>query len=146
MPLPNHWIRDPFYWSVLMAGVLLLAALRAVFGRGVAPAPLEGLLLALCYPLLEEFVFRGLLQPWLLARTGGRALAGITLANLLTSVAFALAHLPGRGLVVAVLVFAPSLVFGYFRDRHASLWPAVGLHAGWNATALWLLGRAAAPL
>ena len=142
----NHWLRDPFYWATLAGGVGLVLLARLLLGPGARPVPLELLLLVVCYPLLEEFLFRGLLQPWLLARTRAYRVGPITLANVLTSLLFALVHVPARGGLHGLLVFVPSLAFGYFRDRHDSLWPAVVLHASWNAAAVLLLGRATAPL
>ena len=44
-------------------------------------------------------------------------------------------------LVAAVIV--PSLIFGYFRDRHGNIHAAVVLHVFYNAGYLWLFSSAA---
>ncbi|MEO5573578.1 MAG: JDVT-CTERM system glutamic-type intramembrane protease [Gammaproteobacteria bacterium] len=102
-------------------------------------APLTFLLLALVYPVLEELVFRGALQGALTRQTwGGRKLGPISLANFFTSLVFAGFHLFYHAPLWAALVFLPSLIFGYFRDRHQSVRPAIVLHVFYNAGYFWL--------
>ena len=89
--------------------------------------------LALVQPIIEELVFRGLVQGMLLEPTWGRRrVLGLSNANLLTSVAFALAHLVHHAPIWSLAVLAPSLVFGFFRDRHGCAWPAILLHVLYN--------------
>lgn len=86
-------------------------------------------------PLVEELLFRGLLQGHLLkTKFGARKMAGVSLANLLTSTAFVLTHLVNHSLFWAIGVFFPSLLFGLFRDRSGSVWPPLLLHVIFNAT------------
>ena len=92
----------------------------------------------LVLPVLEEIVFRGFLQGWI-ARATRRAWRGISLANLLTSVCFAAAHLLTQAMLWAALVFFPSMIFGYFRERHEGLGTPILLHAFYNAGAIWVL-------
>ena len=88
----------------------------------------------LLYPLLEELAFRGFLQGWLLEREMFRRhIVGFTVANVLTSLLFASAHLINQPPLWAAGVFLPSLVFGYFRDRHQSIVTPFLLHAWYNA-------------
>jgi len=96
--------------------------------------PVTFLLLTLLYPLLEETVFRGLIQGELMRRTVCRQqFAGITLANILTSILFSLAHLLTHPAGMAALVLLPSLAFGYFRDRYNGwLLPSILLHIYYN--------------
>jgi len=55
--------------------------------------------------------------------------AGITLANILTSILFSLAHLLTHPVGMAALVLLPSLAFGYFRNRYNGwLLPSILLH------------------
>lgn len=84
-------------------------------------------------PLLEELVFRGILQGQLLRVLGGRRLAGITAANWLTTALFAAMHLFAQPPLWAIAVAVPSLVYGHLRERFDSVWPAVAMHATYNA-------------
>lgn len=90
------------------------------------------LVIILVYPVVEEIVFRGALQGWLLTRVHQR-LGPISAANGLTSIVFTVLHglrwLTGWSL----LVILPSLVFGYFRERSGGLAAPILLHAFYNA-------------
>jgi CAAX protease family protein len=89
--------------------------------------------LALAWPLLEEWLVRGVIQPSLVRTTwGAREAWGVTTANAATSVFFVLAHLVSQPPEWAAATFIPSLVFGHFRDRHASVAPAAALHVFYN--------------
>ncbi len=97
--------------------------------------------MTLVYPVLEEIVFRGGLQPWL--RRHPRAAAnwhGVSVANIATSVVFAATHLLRHPPGWATAMFLPSLVFGYFRDRHDSLKGPIALHVFYNMGYFWLFG------
>lgn len=76
-------------------------------------------------PIAEEFLFRGLVQTYLVRRAG--AAVGIILSSLW----FALLH-------VDVALFAPLFVIGlglgFMRHRYQSIWGAVLLHAINNLT------------
>lgn len=92
----------------------------------------------LLQPLLEELVFRGLLQGQLLrlsTPSGGqpRRLGPLTLANLLVTAGFVALHLRAQPLAWALAVAVPSLIFGHLRERMGSVWPAVLLHIFYNA-------------
>ena len=94
---------------------------------------LAWLTFVLWQPLLEEWVFRGLLQGELSQRMGGGSMAGISFANALTTLCFVLAHLVHQPAMWAVAVALPSLVLGHVRERLASVWPAAALHSLYNA-------------
>lgn len=98
--------------------------------------PLYTLLLVIVvYPVLEEIVFRGALQGWLLSHNkfATRFLPGITLANIITSLVFALFHLINQSPAWAFMIFFPSLVFGWARDRFGFLTASIALHSFYNA-------------
>jgi membrane protease YdiL (CAAX protease family) len=102
----------------------------------VTPGPAALALLVVVYPLLEEVVFRGLIQPALIKPTRGRGFGPLTLANGLTSVLFAAMHLLTHPPLHSAAVLLPSLVFGAFRDRSGSVLPGMLLHVSWNAALL----------
>ena len=129
------------WWLLSLAGVFvgILLGRQADSGDPELLAVQTILWVVLVYPFLEELVFRGGLQGWLLTWLR-YAIGPITLANVLTSLAFALTHVMVWGHTAAALVFVPSLAFGWTRDAHGSVAGAVVMHALWNAA--FLLGRA----
>lgn len=118
-----------------IAGVLVVG-LAALFtqtaGPAVAPGLAQGLWLVLVTPLLEELAFRGVLQSELQRRLSW-AIGRISLANVLTSAVFVLAHWLQNPGPLALAVVVPSLVFGYFRDRFHTVKPSILLHVVYNA-------------
>lgn len=129
------WWRDPWLGPTWLVGLIIAAAYGWLQG-GVTPGLAVLALLVVVYPVLEEVVFRGLIQPALMTPTRGLNIGPLTLANVLTSILFAAMHLLNHPPLHAALVFLPSLVFGIFRDRSASVLPGMLLHVSWNAAVL----------
>lgn len=147
MILAARLARDPQFALAALAAPAVWLALYAAAQTPLNPGwvlgdPMRFASLAVAWPLLEEIVFRGAIQPRL-ARTswGARENWGITTANVATSLAFAAAHLVAHAPALAAATFCPSVVFGYFRDRYGSIVPAAVLHVFYNAG--WVLLTAA---
>lgn len=138
MRLRRCW-RDRQYHLALVSALVFWALL---YGLGlthpswhwVVVSPWLFVSLILLQPVLEEVVFRGALQGWLMQQTWGRqAYMHITCANILTSVIFTAMHLLHHAPLMAASVMLPSLLFGYFRDRYeAWLVPSMLLHCFYN--------------
>lgn len=90
--------------------------------------------LVVVQPCLEEVIFRGLLQgrlsQWRRMRTAWR---GFTAANGLTALLFTAGHFVNHPAPWAAGVILPALIFGFFRDRYASIWPGMLLHVFYNS-------------
>lgn len=95
-------------------------------------------------PAVEEVLFRGGLQEWLLRRDA-RALGPLSYANILASLAFAAAHLASHPPVWAGAVVLPSLLFGRFYERSRHLGAPIVVHMLYNACFLVLLGAPGGP-
>ena len=98
---------------------------------------------ALLYPVMEEVIFRGLIQEGfhtLIKKKGMQwKIAGpISLANLVTSTLFVALHFIEHPPLAAASVFIPSLIFGYFKDRHKHLASPIVLHIFYNAGYFWI--------
>lgn len=136
--------RDPRFAAALVAGPLVWLVLISIHGRPdnllwPLNAPWRLAWFALVVPVLEELAFRGLIQGSLLrARWGKAGFRGVSVANVLTSALFAALHLIRHSPLWAAATFFPSLVFGYFRDRHRTLSAPVVLHCFYNAGYFWL--------
>lgn len=133
----------PFRWAVVAAPVVWVLG-YIVFAPDPdwswpLHRPRDALYLGILYPCVEELLFRGLLQGWLLERERfRRQWRGLTLANLLASGLFTALHFLAHPPLAAVSVLAPSLIFGYFRDRHGSLHAPILLHVYYNIGYFWI--------
>jgi hypothetical protein len=148
-PAPLRWPPDAHLALALLAAVPAWLVLGWTLGTSMfQPRTLAGWLgFVLLWPLIEELLFRGLLQGQLLRlnphRGQPRRIGPLTWANALTTLAFVALHLPVQPLAWALAVALPSLVLGHLRERFASVWPAVGLHMVYNAgfaAAGWVAG------
>lgn len=138
-PPLRAWPPDAHLALALLAAVPVWLAL-AVWAGSHMRVPLSlwaWVSLVLVQPLLEELVFRGILQgqalAWLSRQGRPRRTGPLTWANVLVTVAFVLLHLRAQPLAWALAVAVPSLVLGHLRERFNSVWPAVGVHAVYNA-------------
>ncbi len=96
---------------------------------------------ALWQPLFEELLFRGIVQGYLLqSMAGQKTWFGLSISNLLTSFVFTLAHLTSHSIWWSLLVFVPSLCFGFVRDRFGSVYSSIALHAFYNTGYFLLTG------
>ncbi len=95
---------------------------------------LQLLSLIIWQPLLEEVLFRGIIQGQLAEHEWGkRSCLNISSANVATSVLFVAMHMVNTLPWYALTIFAPSLVLGYFRDYCDSIYPCIVIHGAFNA-------------
>ena len=84
-------------------------------------------------PFAEEVLFRGMMQSWLLEKTGfKKLLGGASKANWFTSIAFACAHVWQHALLLAPGYLLVSLLLGHFRERYRGIPVPVALHCYYN--------------
>jgi membrane protease YdiL (CAAX protease family) len=128
--------RDGHLRIALLAGAGVWSAMALTLSpwlrtpQGVA----AWLSLLLWQPVLEEVLFRGLIQGFLRQMyPKGSIFMGVSLPNLIASLLFVAAHLMHQPVLWALSVLPPSLVFGYFRDRYGSIWGSLFLHVFYNA-------------
>lgn len=131
-------------WLALVAlGAVPVAWAAAAFGLGIvtSASPLADLAVLVLWSVGEEVVFRGGIQAALakVPAIARRRLcwlrwpaATVTLANALTSVVFAAAHLWHKPAVVAAAVLPVSLVLGASLERSGHLRVPVALHTWFN--------------
>lgn len=130
------FLADRHFLLALAAAATILLGLRLFFPgmlpRAAGPALLLSLLL--WQPLLEELLFRGVIQGQLRLASWGRLnFAGISYANWSTSALFALLHVFYHPPLWAAAMLLPSLLFGHLRERFGSVYPALALHICYNA-------------
>jgi membrane protease YdiL (CAAX protease family) len=84
-------------------------------------------------PIIEEVLFRGFLQGWLLHKEWFNKLAaGASRANWCTSIVFACAHLWQHALILVPGYFVVSLLLGHFRERYRGILVPILLHGYYN--------------
>ncbi len=137
------WQQNDF-WLACIAAILLWLIFKPLnlplpMPVNIGFSPLSSLffLFILVFPVLEEIVFRGLIQESLHKLLNSEAkpcliISHISGANLLTSIFFAISHLWAHSLTWALATLVPSLIFGYFKDQYQSLKPSICLHIFYN--------------
>lgn len=85
------------------------------------------------FPVLEEFVFRGILLREFERMTTRCVAKHLTLANLLSTMIFVLVHWLNRDMTVAFLVLVPSLLLGKLYELSRSVSLCICIHGIWNA-------------
>jgi membrane protease YdiL (CAAX protease family) len=145
--LQHHcaFLRDSTFLLLLALGPMAWFSMIAFFT--FQPLPWHAiwspgfLSVTLWQPLFEELLFRGIVQGYLLqSMPWQKTWFGLSTANLLTSFLFSLAHLANHSISWSLLVFVPSLCFGFVRDRFGSIYPAIALHAFYNTGYFLLIG------
>ncbi len=127
--------RDGQFLAALAAGLLFWLFLfrTTVDVHSIGGTLGTALSLCLMQPLIEELIFRGVVQGELLRHIwGSKKWLGISAANAATSSAFMALHFLSHPPLWALSVIVPSLLFGHFRERHNSLYPPLALHIYYN--------------
>ena len=94
--------------------------------------------LVICFlaPVIEEYVFRGMIMDAVVRRWSWRWSANsgvsISLANLIATLLFVGLHYLMRDPLTAVLVTLPSLYLGILREQSGRLSVCIGIHSFWN--------------
>ena len=94
--------------------------------------------LVICFlaPVIEEYVFRGMIMDAVGRRWSWRWSANsgvsISLANLIATLLFVGLHYLMRDPLTAVLVTLPSLYLGILREQSGRLSVCIGIHSFWN--------------
>lgn len=95
--------------------------------------------LCIAYAVIEEVIFRGVIQSWLLARMKQKnSICHFSRANIATSILFALAHLWQHPQWLIPGYFAISLLFGHLRERYHGIRIPLALHAYYNLLLLFI--------
>lgn len=140
--LAGRLLRDWQFWLVVLLPLLFWISWWLALPTRSNPAPASFWLnQVFLIPLIEELIFRGWLQGRLLrSQKMRRHCCQISFANLATALLFSVAHLITHPPLWALAVVIPALVFGYFRERYNSLYPAIFLHVYYNGGYFAIIG------
>jgi membrane protease YdiL (CAAX protease family) len=129
LPLIDFAPRERLLWTCGGLGALVW-----LLGRPPIVMPSWSVVwLLLGAPVVEEVIFRLGLHQELLTR-----LRSAPTANVLTALAFAMAHGLTQGTWQSLLTGLPALAIGFIYQRSRRLAPCIAVHASFNA--IWLLG------
>lgn len=133
-------VRTDFRLLAAVIAPLLLGPWLPHWDSSIFRAGLPGaIVFCISIAVVEEVIFRGGIQGWLLRKEGLRSrLIGASRANWLTSLLFAAAHVWQHPLLLLPGYLAVSLVLGYFRERYNGILVPVALHAWYNLVLLFL--------
>jgi len=134
---------DPLFLAAILAAPLVWLLLYFILRPELDWSwplyhPARFLWPVLFFPVVEEILFRGLLQEFVRDYFSSNALGPISIANLVTSLVFTGLHFFYQPALWAALVFIPSLVFGFFKDRTGRLTAPIILHMFYNFGFLWV--------
>lgn len=87
--------------------------------------------LLIIFPILEEYIFRANIQQFLLAKLSNKHTI-LSIANIITSLIFAISHLFYQELFAIIGIFFASLIFGIIYERH-NLSASIIIHSYYNA-------------
>jgi len=121
------------YW-----GLLLATSTPAIDPGWPLREPMRFVYPALLYPVVEEIIFRGLLQEFIQTRVHPWRAGPLTHANILTSLVFTALHFINHPPLWAAAVFLPSLLFGLVKERSGGLAAPIVLHVFYNSGYFWL--------
>ena len=142
---PRFWL-DPLFFAALVAALVYWLGLYWASDAQPDPGwplrePLRFVYPALLYPIVEELVFRGLIQDFIHTQLRPWSLGPLSHANLLTSALFTALHFINHPPLWAAAVFVPSLIFGFFKDRSGRLTAPITLHVFYNSGYFWLFSQ-----
>jgi len=125
------WIKDIFFWSALFFAIPIRVLILPEFSSGSAFCTRFLFVNLILIAFSEELFFRGFLIPAVAYKLKGKIFI-FSYANIVTAFIFSISHLFAHGLFWSASVFIPALFYGYFRERHDSILPAVVLHFFYN--------------
>jgi len=129
--------RDRQFYLAMLAGLIVLAVIYVFIPVNTYEIKITQwsffIALVIWQPFWEEMMFRGIIQGQVYKSLWGkRTWLKISNANMVSSLAFAALHIAYNPGLWSVAVFIPSLVFGYFRERHNTIYSAFALHGIYN--------------
>lgn len=129
--LSKKFYNDSIFLCLLLIPIVIWIYIYYLTRTIESLSPIQLLNLVLLYPVVEEIIFRGMVQPYIANRQPHKVLK-LSVANLLTSALFASIHLLNQPVIWALATFFPSLIFGYCKERYQILLPSILLHITYN--------------
>ena len=128
-----NWFKDFYFYMALFLSFPVKAIMVELnLQTHVLKFPSLYLLLFLLFiAFSEELFFRGFLMPVFSSFIKGNFLF-LSYSNIVVSFLFSISHIFTHNIFWSALVFFPSLVYGYFREKYGSILPSIVLHFVYN--------------
>lgn len=125
-----HFLKDKRY-LILLGLAPITVGIIALFKKNYnlnwyLEKPLIFIQLVFISSVVEEVLFRGIIQEWIKKRLR------FDLTNILTSLVFCLAHTFYHSIGWSFAVLVPSLIFGYSKEVYKTLKAPIILHIFYN--------------
>lgn len=130
--------KDKFFWASIILPLIVWVLYVVISQKSpnlyyIKEKQFQLLMFVFVYPIVEEVIFRGLIQDYLNRKFNHKKNLSISYANIETSILFVLFHLIYQSAVWSLMVFIPSVIFGYFKDKYGKLQLPIFLHCFYNA-------------
>lgn len=134
LPVTDYKFLVALVLPISLAAVSALAFNISPSVSWVINTPYDAFWYLILMPFIEELAFRGYLQSTIskLKPGGWPTQTMFSFANIMTSTIFAAIHFISYFQALAALTFIPSLIFGYFKDKHQSIFPGLIIHSFYN--------------
>ncbi len=131
--LSTKWFKDVVFYLALLAAIpaKTLIILLTPHIKTHINLSMHFIFFLLFISFSEELFFRGFLMPEFSSFIKGNFWF-FSYSNIIVSVVFSISHIFLHNVFWSVLVFFPSLIYGYFREKHGSILPSVILHFTYN--------------
>ncbi len=136
-----EWVKDKTFYLALLLGpifcIILSLFIKTHFLIHNSLYFFINQFFLIAFP--EELFFRGALLPFIKSYLP-HTWRDISLANIVTAFFFACLHLISHPFIWAIGTLFPAIIFGYFREKHNSIWPAIILHFFYNINLQYFFG------
>ena len=131
--LNKEWLKDVIFYLALLAAipVKILIILLSSHTKVYPDLSMHFIISLLFVSCSEELFFRGFLMPLLSSFIKGNFWF-FSYSNIVVSIVFSISHIFMHNIFWSTLVFFPSLIYGYFREKYGSILPPVILHFVYN--------------
>ena len=131
--LNTKWLKDAIFYLALSASIPLkiLIVLLNLYVKTYPNLSIYFILFLLFISFSEELFFRGFLMPVFSSFIKGKFWF-FSYSNIIVSFIFSISHIFLHNIFWSALVFFPSLIYGYFREKYESILPPVVLHFVYN--------------
>ena len=129
----TEWLKDTAFYIAILISIPIKVSIVLLNPYIKTPINLSihFIFFLLFISFSEELFFRGFLIPVFSSFINNRFLF-FSYSNIIVSIIFSISHIFLHNILWSALVFFPSLIYGYFREKYKSILPSIILHFLYN--------------